>query len=147
MINRVLPDVAIEPVKVAPDTIRVDLPRAPGADYRFCLWYYADGERQIHAEPVDAEFGAAGTFWYHAFEHADYGSRLNDEFDAELMRLLKHDTRVRQRRGWLSWRFSLELARGGAWELVSTLATARGAIAVPKIHGRERIYSSRALVL
>ena len=102
---------------------RLVLPFAPGAEYRFRLWFYADGDREIGAERIDAAGQALEPdllFWYHPFELPDFANspdRLAQAFDRELAGLLHVPTRVWQRRGWLMSRLGLEReAAPGTWE-------------------------------
>jgi hypothetical protein len=104
---------------------RLVLPFSPGAEYRFRLWFYADGDREIGAERIDAAGQAIARdllFWYHPFELPDFensADSLAGAFDRELLGLLHVPTRVWQERGWLTSRLGLEReAVPGTWESV-----------------------------
>jgi hypothetical protein len=104
---------------------RLVLPFSPGAEYRFRLWFYADGDREIGAERIDTDGQPIAPdllFWYHPFELPDFensADRLARAFDREILGLLHVPTRVWQRRGWLMSRLGLEReATPGTWERV-----------------------------
>ena len=127
----------------------LDLPPAHGADFFFRLWLYADGERHISAKLVEDSRDAT-YFWHRPFELAEFrGSEegLLSAFREELAALLIHETRIIQRKGWLSWHFRCEYRASGNWKCLYRHSALRGGFKPPQIRGRRRVYSSAALTV
>jgi hypothetical protein len=128
---------------------KLDLPPAHGADYFFRLWLYPDGERQISARLVE-DSREATYFWYRPFELAEFRGSTEDlisVFREKLEALLTHETRIIQRKGWLSWHFRCEYRASGNWKCLYRHSALRGGFKPPQIRGRRRIYSSAALTV
>jgi hypothetical protein len=144
-IRGILPTEAVTIVADA-DATRLELPSAPGAEYSFQLWCYADGERNIHADLIaDPE----QRFWYHPFELEDFDRdpvKVAAATERELLLLVSRRTRVRINRGWVFWNFVLEAeTASGEWERVSGYGLLRGNPA-PLATGDSAIYHAPPLV-
>jgi len=151
LLNRFLGDYVPDIQPVEPqgnsreNTTRFDLPTAPGAEYFFRVWFYEDGERQISAQLIQHRCDDT-FFWYRPFEMAEFRGSEDDlasEFCMELESLLTHETRIVQRKGWLSWHFSCEYRAGEEWKSVCSHSAFRGGgFKPPHIEGRRRVYHS-----
>ena len=142
-----------------PTATSVALPAAAGADYGFTVWFYEGGDAEIAAHLVDAAGqrvpaptpgeAAGASFWYQPFELEDYErslERLADAFEATLRRVLTHETRVRQRRGWLFWHFALDVRTSdGAWEPVYGYGALRAGVPGP-VHRATREFTAPPLL-
>jgi len=139
----------------------VRLPNVSGADYSFELWIYGpssggSGGRHIGAilpgrpsnesfwgcpfEP-DSFFRTRSTTWAEAREH------LADKFDEMVLHLIRLPTRIIQRRGLVNWKFAFEVQMpSGAWVRQDTCYMFRLGCRVPPVEGREKVYSSPAIV-
>lgn len=124
---------------------KVDLPIALGGEYFFRLWFYKDGERQISAHLVP-RCSNDTYFWYQPFEMNEFKDSEHGvviEFCKELEVLLTHETRIIQRKGWLSWHFDCEYHAGEEWKsLYRHSALRSGGFRPPEIEGRRRVYHS-----
>lgn len=101
----------------------LQLPAAAGADYRWSLWFYANGERHIYATRWPLAPGSLeddAVVWYHPFELEDYHRSivaLDAAFREEVFRLLRSYTRIRRRRLLVNWSIELESSEdGSSWE-------------------------------
>lgn len=103
----------------------LQLPTASGAEYRWSLWFYANGERHIYATLWPEPPGTAdddAVVWYHPFELEDYhesAPELEAAFRSEVRRLVRRYTRIRRRRLLVNWSVELESSHdGSSWERV-----------------------------
>ncbi len=132
----------------------LDLPAPPSAEYSFRLWFHersaAGSDREIGARLVaQAEKPVDFYFWHWSFESARFRAEeaLLEAFDHSLLTLIRHPTRIVQRRGLLTWMFRLDarLPELG-WVPQYQHAGFRLGVRVPAIDGRERVYFSPALL-
>lgn len=131
----------------------LQLPAASGAEYRWSLWFYANGERHIYAtlwpEPVGATDDDA-VVWYHPFEIEDYhrsALELEAAFHAEVLRLLRSYTRIRMRRLLVNWSIELESSEHGSnWERVYGFRALRAGWSVARAENADDSLSSPPLV-
>jgi hypothetical protein len=120
----------------------IDLPPPEGADYRFTLWL-GSGEKQISA----CLLGGSNTyFWYMPFEEVSFRSvaQLNKAFIEVVDLLMRHPTRIQQRRGLFSHHFKCQYNSGGNWETIYRHAGLRW-MGAPEIRGRRQVYQSPPL--
>jgi hypothetical protein len=151
LLNRLLGDFGpvtppLEPLGNSHENARrLNLPSAPGAEYFFKVWFYEDGERQISAHLI-LHSSEDNYFWHRPFELAEFRGSQDDlvtEFCKELEALLTHETRIVQRKGWLSWHFSCEYRAGEKWKSVCSHSAFRGVgFKPPQIEGSKRVYHS-----
>ena len=153
LVSLLLPDFnsavqRVEGSKLAgPNIGRLDLPPAHGADYFFRLWFSSD-ERQISAKLIE-DSDDAKYFWYRPFELAEFRDSIEDlvsAFCEELEVLTTHETRIIQRKGWLSWHFRCEYRSSGKWKCLYRHSALRSGFKPPQIKGRKRVYGSAALI-
>lgn len=118
----------------------------PGADYRFEIHAYRDGEAHLSASLV-GERPAGEYFWYVALELPDFGSteELADELLKRAQRIMAHPSRIRQSRGWVLWTFHAEYEENGEWSGVGGVSALKWGFRPPKIQVRERMYFSPPL--
>jgi hypothetical protein len=149
LVKRLLPSALLEPdAKQEPgihgQSDHIHLPAPVGADYRFTLWL-GDGEKQISARLASNE---AAYFWYRPFEEAEFRSadELGKAFLEAVEQIVRHNTRIEQKRGWLFNHFKCEYesaTRG--WKRVYAHSGLRW-IRAPKIAGRSHTYHSPPLI-
>jgi hypothetical protein len=142
-------DVAIREERKA-EHVRLIFPRTPGSDYAFEAHIYDDlGDLQIHAELEDLDDEREIYFWYRSYVRWDYAAieEMLTQFERDLLLVLTHDTRVRQRRGVAFWRFALQFQTNGLQELDGASAFRWTRIDVPRIQGREKIWQANALLV
>lgn len=122
----------------------INLPSPEGADYRFILWL-GSGEKQISASLLTSEENLY--FWYRPFEGAEFRSpeKLNKAFIEVVEVILKHNTRIVQKRGLFSNHFRCEYESASGWSRVYGHSALRW-IRAPKIAGRRHVYQSPRLV-
>jgi hypothetical protein len=131
-----------------PEYVRLIFPRPSGSDYGFEAHIYHDlGDLQIHAEPADPGHPDGIYFWYRSYERWDYTGleEMLTQFERDLLLVLTHDTRVKQRRGFVFWHFTLEYQENGLQELAGASAFRWTRINVPRGRGRETTWQARAL--
>ena len=137
-----LPGAALE-VAGKPSARYVRLPCAEGSDYRFQLWFYPDGEREISAELVAPATASDRYFWSWVFELDDFVNSpkaLVQAFERELEAMLSVPTRIHQRRGLLFWSFTLEREVGTTWASASSCSALRASVSVVSIKGAQHTY-------
>jgi hypothetical protein len=149
LLDRLLPAFAAQPVTQRTqkiDSTRIDLPRAPGADYFFRL--YTEPEMQIHAA-LTAPSSDVNYFWYRPFESAEFhdsAEALEAAFCETLEKLLTHESRIIQKNGWLNWHFKCDYKSADGWKRVYRHSALKlGHWKVPHIDGRVRTYRASAL--
>jgi hypothetical protein len=130
--------------------VRLIFPREPGSDYGFEAHLYDGlGDLQIHAELKDSDDERKTYFWYRSYERWDFVGleEMLTQFERDLLLVLTHDTRVRQRRGVAFWHFTLPFQTNGLQELDGASAFRWTRIDVPRIQGREKIWQANALLV
>ncbi len=148
-VRGLLPSVDVKPDRwrdsvVLEESYRVELPVPAGADYQFILWL-GRGEKQISARLLAQT--APTYFWYMPFEEVTFRSaaELNKAFIEVVDQIMRHHTRIEQRRGLLSNHFKCEFKSASAWETVYRHSGLRW-IGAPEISSRTRVYQSSPLV-
>jgi hypothetical protein len=135
---------AVNPLRNSKERIaKLNLPAAPGAEYSFTLWFDENGEREISAKLI-LDQNDFDYFWYRPFELAEFKNnlgKLEATFCNELEILLTHETRIIQRKGWLSWGFCCEYQEGEMWKRVYSHLALRW-FKPPQITGKSRVYCS-----
>jgi hypothetical protein len=129
---------------ISGQSYHIDLPPATGADYCFTLWL-GSGEKQITARLLNAD--KSSYFWYRPFEDAEFRSaeRLDKAFREAVEVIMRHNTRIEQKRGLLFNHFKCEYESASGWKRLYGLSALRW-IRAPKITGRHHIYQSPRLV-
>jgi hypothetical protein len=91
---------------ISGQSYHIDLPPATGNDYCFTLWL-GSGEKQIAARLLNAD--KSSYFWYRPFEDAEFRSaeRLDKAFREAVEVIMRHNTRIEQKRGLLFNHFKL----------------------------------------
>lgn len=97
----------------------LQLPVATGADYRWSVWVYPNGERHLYA--TEASRGVQTAFedtvvWYHPFEPDGFKGdqrALDAAFLKEVRHLLTHHTRVRREAKLVNESVELEASGDG----------------------------------
>jgi hypothetical protein len=152
LLNRLLPDFAIEPKQHILEStgqavgLYLDLPAAPAADYHLRLW--VSPEIQISAELLGNV--AANCFWYMPFPSSAYGNseELQKSLDNTLESLISHETRITQKRGLLFHTFKCEFKSPTGWKRVHGHAMLRfTGRQPPQTAERKRVYRSPAIQL
>jgi hypothetical protein len=125
-----------------PDWSQLSLPSAPGAEYRFEIHVYADGEPQICARLLNDDTDQY--FWYHPFEVPDFGSvdERDKGFFEALQLLVTKPSRIRQSKGLFLCRFVCEIQEGGQWRRVGPSMSALTFTNFRLPPGRSRTYTS-----
>ena len=149
-LDRILPGVTFEPIvkthsRYRIRSVSVDLPASLGAEYQFVLKFQP--ERQIHARLL-RQHKQQNYFWYMPFEYAssDNMEKLDDAFIETIDKLVRHETRIVQKRGLLTHSFRLDYKPPGGWKRVYGHSGLRlGGFSAPSIVGRKRVYHSPAL--
>jgi hypothetical protein len=148
-VKQLLPSVVVEPdTKPEPGTdgpsYHPHLPLPAGAEYRFTLWLGC-GEKQISARLLTADETAY--FWYMPFEEAAFRSaeQLNRAFLDAVELIIRHNTRIEQKRGLFSTHFKCEYESASGWKRVYGHSGLRW-IRAPKTAGRRQVYQSPPLV-
>jgi hypothetical protein len=148
-IKHLLPSVVVEPdtkpeLGLKGPSYHICLPCPSGADYRFTLWL-GSGEKQISARLLTA--GEGLDFWYMPFEGAAFRSaeQLGKAFLETVELLVRHNTRVEQKRGVFFNHFKCEYESENGWKPVYGHSSARW-IRAPRILGRRQVYQSPPLV-
>src|SRR5205814_2220665 len=107
-----LPSVVVEPDEkpepgVGGPSYHIRLPFPASADYSFTLWL-GDVEKQISARLLTAD--ERTYFWYMPFEEPDYPSaeRLTEALLSTAESIIRHNTRIEQKRGLLFTHFKCE---------------------------------------
>lgn len=150
LLHHLLPDLKVQPITeqtAGISSTRIDLPIAPGSDYRFQLW--VEPELQIAAKLM-LQSPDRNYFWYRPFESGEFRDSMAHDaaFSRTVEKLLTHETRIIQNNGWLNWHFRCEYKNFDRWERIyGHSAFKLGGFKVPKIGGRTHIYRSTALVL
>jgi hypothetical protein len=144
LVKRLLPSVVVEmDAKRESDThtpsSHIHLPLPPGAEYRFTLWL-GYGEKQISARLTTDE---TAHFWYMPFEEAAFHSaeQLNKAFPETVELIIRHSTRIEQKRGLFFNHFKCQYESASGWKRIYGLAALRW-IRVPKVPGRKQVYQS-----
>lgn len=152
-LNRILPGVSLEPIlethsRSGIRSVSVELPAPQGAEYQFVLTFQP--EKQIHAK-VLPRLGTQQNnyFWYRPFEETesrDFNEKVDARFIEAIEKLVRHETRIVQKRGLLTHSFRLDYGCPTGWKRVYGHAALRlGCLAAPSIVGRQRVYHSPAL--
>jgi hypothetical protein len=148
-VKQLLPSVVVEP-DAKPDpgidglSYHIHLPTAAGAEYRFTLWSGC-GEKQISARLLTADETAH--FWYMPFEKAAFRSaeQLNKTLLDALELIMRHNTRIEQKRGFLFEHFKCEYESASGWKRLDGVSCLR-LIPALKALGRKHVYQSPPLV-
>lgn len=129
---------------VSGQSYHIELPPPVGADYCFTLWL-GSGEKQISARLLNAEKSLY--FWYRPFEDAEFRSaeRLDKEFLETVEVIIRHNTRIEQKRGLFFNHFKCEYESASGWKRVYGHSALRW-IRAPRVTGRLRIYKSPRLI-
>ena len=127
---------------------RLQFPAAAGADYYFEAWVYDDGDVSLSAKRKDA--GDDEYFWYLMTElldpeEADANRRWLTETTE---RVLRHPTRILQRKGWLNMSFYCAVDTGDGWQYLGGNGALRlGNFRFPTIEGKQQEYRSGPLLV
>jgi hypothetical protein len=145
-VKQLLPSVVVEP-DAKPGlglTYHIHLPPAAGAEYRFTLWSGCV-EKQISARLLTADETA--DFWYMPFESASFRSaaQLNKALLDALEVIMRHNTRIEQKRGFLFEHFKCENESASGWNRLDGVSYLR-LIPALKTLGKKNIYHSPPLV-
>ncbi len=95
------------------------LPSATGADFRWSIWLYANGERHVYATDAHRAVQDAVediVVWYHPFEPDGFKGdqrALDDALLTEMGHLLTHHTRIRREAKFLNEAVELESSLDG----------------------------------
>lgn len=152
-LNRSLPGIGFEPIVKTHlgdvRSVRVELPAPPEAEYQFILTLQP--ERQIHARLLRyLDTQQRNYFWYRPFQDAEFRNsmeKLDAAFIETIEKLVRHQTRIVQKRGLLNHAFRLEYKSPTGWKCVYGHSALRlGGFSVPSIAGKERVYHSSAIV-
>jgi len=118
------------------------LPAAPGSDYFVEVEFEGSGPL-IALRLIDRP---EKYFWYRWFEIDDYGSveELKCDFMSFLIAILDYETRVIQKKSWLTYSFALEVRDGGNWRPLgpSVICFRFGGFDAPNPHAKKAIYTS-----
>jgi hypothetical protein len=147
-VRGVLPSVVVEADAqqepgVSGQSYHIELPPPAGADYCFTLWL-GSGEKQISARLLNAE--KYWYFWYRPFEDAEFRSaeRLDKAFLETVEVILRHNTRIEQKRGLFFNHFKCEYESASGWKRLYGHSALRW-IRAPRVTGRLHIYQSPRL--
>lgn len=119
---------------------RLELSADAEADYSFSVAVYHDLEDlQLAADPAGTS--EAVHFWCLPLERYDFSdfSEMLEVLKRHLRRILRHPTRIRQTRGWITWTFECEVMEG-EWKRLYGHTCLRSMSDVPPLEGRERVY-------
>jgi hypothetical protein len=148
-VKQLLPSVVVEPdTKPEPGidgpSYHIHLPPAAGAEYRFTLWSGC-GEKQISARLLTGDETAP--FWYMPFERAAFRSaeQLNEALLDALKLIMRHNTRIEQKHGFLFEQFKCEYESASGWKRLDGVSYLR-LIPALKTLGRKHVYQSPPLV-
>jgi len=103
----------------ADGSLCLQLPIATGADYRWSIWVYRNGERHVYATEAsrsDQDAVEDTVVWYHPFEPDGFKAdqrALDAAFLKELRHLLTHHTRVRREAKLVNESVELEASGDG----------------------------------
>ena|ERR1700692_3401003 len=149
LVKQLLPSVVIEPdTKPEPGidgpSYHIHLPAAAGAEYRFTLWLSC-GEKQISARLLTAHETA--DFWHMPFEKAAFRSaaQLNKALLDAVELIMRHNTRIEQKRGFVFEHFKCEYESASGWKYLNGVSYLR-LIPALKTLGRKHVYQSPPLV-
>jgi hypothetical protein len=153
LLNRLLPDLAIEPKQHILESsgqavgLYLDLPTPVGADYHFRLW--VSPEIQISARLIDP--GTSNYFWFMPFPKKAFWKtpdELQRILDNTLEALISHETRIVQTRGLIFHTFNCDCKSATGWKQIYGHATLRSTeFRLPPTAERKRIYRSPAVKL
>jgi hypothetical protein len=148
-VRGLLPSVVVEAdakqePSVSGQSYHIELPPPSGADYCFTLWL-GSGEKQISSRLLNAD--KASYFWYRPFEEAEFRSaeQLSKAFLEAVELIVRHNTRIEQKRGLFSNHFKCEYESESGWKRLYGHSALRW-IRAPKITGRRHVYQSPRLV-
>jgi hypothetical protein len=148
-VRSLLPSVVVEADKkqelgVHAQSYHIELPPPASADYRFVLWL-GNGEKQISARLLASD--EAVYFWYRPFEEAEFRSaeKLNKAFIEAVELIVRHNTRIEQKRGLFFNHFKCEYESPSGWKRVYGHSALRW-IRAPRIAERQHVYQSPSLV-
>jgi len=148
-VKDLLPSVAVEPdTKQEPgvhgDSYHIQLPAPANADYRFTLWL-GSGEKQISARLLISDERAY--FWYRPFEEAEFraAEKLNKAFMEAVELIMRRNTRIEQKRGFLFNHFKCEYESADGWMRLYGHSALRW-IRAPKIAEGRHVYQSPRLI-
>jgi len=148
-VRGLLPSVVVEAdTKQEPgvhgQSYHIELPPPEGADYRFILWL-GSGEKQISARLLTSD--ETTHFWYRPFEDAEFRSaeQLDKAFLETVEVIMRHNTRIEQKRGLLFNHFKCEYETASGGSRVYGHSGVRW-IGAPKIAGRRHVYQFPPLV-
>jgi hypothetical protein len=151
LVRRLLPSAVVETdAKRESDThtpsYHIHLPLPVGAEYRFTLWLgcLGYGEKVIRARLTTDE---AAHFWYMPFEEAAFRSaeQLNEAFLDTVELIIRHNTRIEQKRGLIFNHFKCEYGSASGWKRIYGLSALRW-MRAPKMLGKRQVYQSPSLV-
>ena len=129
---------------VSGQSYHIEMPPPAGADYCFTLWL-GSGEKQISARLLNAD--KSSYFWYRPFEDAEFRSaeQLDKAFLEAVEVIIRHNTRIEQKRGLFFNHFKCEYESASGWKRLYGHSALRW-IRAPRITGRQHIYQSPRLV-
>jgi hypothetical protein len=129
---------------VSGQSYHIELPPSAGADYCFTLWL-GSGQKQISARLLNAE--KSSYFWYRPFEDAEFRSaeRLDKAFLEAVEVIMRHNTRIERKHGFLFEHFKCEYESASGWKRLYGHADLR-LIPALKTAGRKYVYQSPPLV-
>ena len=122
-------------------------PSKPDSDYRFILYLYEEGNLSIGAELINNSSNYY--FWSRLIEQ--YSKRTVEEMQSEaidvLGKILRYDTKIVQKKGWLFWHFSCQYEVNGHFESVGGNSTLKfPSVKVPNPGLSKKVYHSKALL-
>ena len=129
---------------VSQRSYHIKLPSPVGADYQFTLWLGNDKKQitaRLLANPQTAYF------WCMPFKEVAFrsGSELNKAFIEVADQIMRHQTRIEQKRGFFSDHFKCEFKSAGGWKTVYGHSVPRR-IRAPIILSRKQLYQSPPLI-
>lgn len=128
------------------DHEKLMLPVPPAARIQYGVGSYSKGQAAIIAE-VPGQ--SADAFFWHLpvedFSSAD-DQGMADTLIGELDKLIHCPSRVRQKRGWILWRFICEVKGKTRWHPLGGTVTCFQGASVPNAASSETVYDSPALI-
>ena len=107
------------------DRTKVVFPAAAGADYRFAVEVFSNGQAAIVALPLSEP--EAERFWFMEWEPSVSASLEVTDVLPYVRRLVLNPTRILQTRGRLGLNFKCEALEGGRWTQIGETITLLGA--------------------
>jgi len=125
----------------------VSLPSASSSDYTFVLVFADDAEAVLEARRTALPTPDHQGFWYLPFEEPNYGSydQRADEIVNTVGLVLRHRTRIVQKRGLIAWSVTAEVEADGSWRRLSSVGSLNLLVQSPPSEGRQREYRADAI--